>query len=215
MFVTHWLRHLSRHANRRVHKRTKSQAVSRVEHLENRTLLAAPHPLDLATLDGSNGFRLDGIDAGDESGYSVSTAGDVNDDGYDDMLVGALLADPGGDSDAGETYVIFGGDFSGAVTHAGTTAAETLTGDGTANVIVAGRGHDTVTGGGGADVIYAAEGDDTITVSDTAFARIDTGSGDDTLALDGSGLTLVLPTSPIRTWRVSRQSISPAAATTR
>ena len=105
-----------------MHKRTKSQAVSRVEHLEDRTLLATPHPLDLATLDGSNGFRLDGIDAGDESGYSVSTAGDVNGDGYDDMLVGALLADPGGDSDAGETYVIFGGDFSGAVTHAGTTA---------------------------------------------------------------------------------------------
>ena len=148
--------------------------------------------LDLSTLDGSNGFRLDGIDADDWSGYSVSTAGDVNGDGYDDILVGAYQADPGGNSRAGETYVVFGDDFTDAVTHAGTTAADTLTGDGTANVIVAGRGNDLVTGGGGADVIYAAEGDDTITVSDTAFARIDGGSGDDTLILDGSGLTLDL-----------------------
>jgi len=59
-------------------------------------------------LDGSNGFRLDGIDAGDSSGISVSTAGDVNGDGYADILVGAVGADPGGDSLAGETYVVFG-----------------------------------------------------------------------------------------------------------
>jgi len=148
--------------------------------------------LDLSTLDGSNGFRLDGIDVDDYSGWSVSTAGDVNGDGYADILVGAYQADPGGDSKAGETYVVFGGDFTGTVTHAGTVAADTLTGDGTANVMVAGQGNDIVIGGGGADVIYAAEGDDTITVSDTTFARIDGGSGDDTLALDGSGLTLDL-----------------------
>gem|GEM_PF-6069409 len=163
-----------------------------MERLEDRTLLAAPHPFDLATLDGSNGFRLDGIDASDNSGYSVSTAGDVNGDGYGDILVGAYAADPGGAISAGETYVVFGGDFTGAATHAGTVAADTLTGDGTANVMVAGQGNDIVTGGGGADVIYAAEGDDTITVSDTTFARIDGGSGDDTLRLDGSGLTLDL-----------------------
>jgi len=144
--------------------------------------------MDLGSLDGSNGFRLDGIDASDLSGYSVSTAGDVNGDGYADILVGA----PGGDSNAGETYVVFGGDFTGAVTHVGTTAGETLTGDDTANVMVAGRGNDIVIGGGGADVIYAAEGDDTITVSDTTFARIDGGSGDDTLVLTGGGLTLDL-----------------------
>jgi hypothetical protein len=37
--------------------------------------------LDLSTLDGTNGFRLDGVAAGDQSGISVSSAGDVNGDG--------------------------------------------------------------------------------------------------------------------------------------
>ncbi len=52
--------------------------------------------LDLSTLNGSNGFRLDGIDADDFSGKSVASAGDVNGDGVDDLLIGAPLADPGG-----------------------------------------------------------------------------------------------------------------------
>ena len=64
--------------------------------------------LELSGLDGSNGFRLDGIDVDDQSGLSVSTAGDVNGDGYADILVGAPKADPGGDSNAGETYLVFG-----------------------------------------------------------------------------------------------------------
>ena len=47
--------------------------------------------LDLSALDGSNGFRLDGIDAfDDESGWSVSGAGDVNGDGIADLIIGAL-----------------------------------------------------------------------------------------------------------------------------
>lgn len=64
--------------------------------------------LDLASLDGSNGFRLDGIRAYENSGASVSGAGDVNGDGIDDLIIGASGADPNGDSDAGESYVIFG-----------------------------------------------------------------------------------------------------------
>src|SRR6056297_1164269 len=64
--------------------------------------------IDLSELDGSNGFRIDGIDAADESGRSVSGAGDVNGDGIDDLIIGALYADPGGRSTAGETYVVFG-----------------------------------------------------------------------------------------------------------
>ena len=37
--------------------------------------------IDLSALTGSNGFRLDGVNQGDNSGYSVSSAGDVNGDG--------------------------------------------------------------------------------------------------------------------------------------
>jgi hypothetical protein len=64
--------------------------------------------LDLSTLNGTNGFRLDGIDEGDRSGESVSSAGDVNGDGFDDLIIGASYADPGGDGIAGESYVVFG-----------------------------------------------------------------------------------------------------------
>ena len=63
--------------------------------------------LELSALNGTNGFTLNGIDAGDESGRSVSSAGDVNNDGVDDVMVGARFADPNG-SESGETYVVFG-----------------------------------------------------------------------------------------------------------
>ena len=64
--------------------------------------------VDLASLDGTNGFRLDGIDATDYSGYSVSGAGDVTGDGFGDVIIGAYSADPGGDYNAGESYIVFG-----------------------------------------------------------------------------------------------------------
>ena len=48
--------------------------------------------------DGTNGFQINGIDAYDYFGRSVSSAGDVNGDGYDDLIVGAYGGDPNGDS---------------------------------------------------------------------------------------------------------------------
>jgi hypothetical protein len=51
---------------------------------------------------------LTGAAAGDQFGFSVSNAGDVNGDGYSDVIVGAHLNDTGG-TDAGRAYIYFGG----------------------------------------------------------------------------------------------------------
>src|ERR671933_723785 len=63
---------------------------------------------NLSTLNGSNGFAINGIAAGDVSGYSVSSAGDVNGDGFDDLIIGAFRAAPNGIGGAGQSYVLFG-----------------------------------------------------------------------------------------------------------
>ena len=66
-----------------------------------------PAILQLADLNGQNGFKLDGENNGDYSGDSVSAAGDINGDGYADLLIGAD-GYPGGSS-KGRSYVVFGG----------------------------------------------------------------------------------------------------------
>ncbi|MEH2286985.1 hypothetical protein [Nostoc sp.] len=63
--------------------------------------------LNLSTLNGTNGFAIDGINPDDRLGYSVSSAGDINGDGFDDLIIGAPLADPNGTS-SGQSYVVFG-----------------------------------------------------------------------------------------------------------
>jgi len=70
--------------------------------------------LDLANLDGTNGFVINGVDAGDNSGYSVSSAGDVNGDGIHDVIIGAKDANYSDRDGAGEGYVIFGGNGVGS-----------------------------------------------------------------------------------------------------
>ena len=63
--------------------------------------------IDLTTLAPADGFIIQGDAAGDQAGQSVASAGDVNGDGYDDIIIGAPYGDDGGTS-AGEAYVIFG-----------------------------------------------------------------------------------------------------------
>jgi hypothetical protein len=67
---------------------------------------SAPSNIDLGNL-GTHGIRIDGITANDLVGTSVAGAGDVNADGYDDMIIGAPWADNGG-SRLGSTYVVYG-----------------------------------------------------------------------------------------------------------
>ncbi|MBS0350178.1 MAG: FG-GAP repeat protein [Proteobacteria bacterium] len=61
--------------------------------------------ISLSSLNGTNGFKLNGEGSSDQSGTSVSTVGDINRDGYTDLLIGAY----GHASSTGRSYVVFGG----------------------------------------------------------------------------------------------------------
>ena len=126
--------------------------------------------IDLTELDAASGFIIQGDVSGDWAGRSVSGAGDVNGDGYADLIVGARDGDDGG-SNAGEAYVLFGGPV-GLSTEAaavlGTDGADVLNADGEATVVLAGAGDDVLTIDG---------------FGDTDLLRFDGGSGTDTLSL--------------------------------
>src|SRR6185369_12967851 len=65
--------------------------------------------LDLSSLNGTNGFRLGGVGAYDASGESVASAGDLNGDGFGDLVVGArFVGDAYPSYNLGASYVVFG-----------------------------------------------------------------------------------------------------------
>ena len=57
----------------------------------------------LTGLNGTNGFEIDGANAGDKIGSSLAS-GDITGDGIRDFIIGA----PGYNSNAGAVYVVFG-----------------------------------------------------------------------------------------------------------
>ncbi len=135
--------------------------------------------IDLTTLAEADGFIIQGDMDRDRAGESVSAAGDLNGDGYADLIVGAPRGDDGG-GDAGEAYVIFGAP-AGLTTEAdavlGTTSGDNLNADGEATVVLAGAGDDVLNIDG---------------FGDNDLLRFDGGSGTDTLSLTGTGLSLDL-----------------------
>ena len=64
--------------------------------------------LDLRRLTAAQGYRIGGEDRGDHLGASVSTAGDVDRDGFADVIVGAPGADNGTSPYAGSSFVFLG-----------------------------------------------------------------------------------------------------------
>lgn len=155
---------------------------------------AATPTLSMGGLDGTNGLTLFGANAYESAGRSVSSAGDVNGDGFADFVIGSGRGGAG-DPDlgtAGASYLIFGSNFTNSATQVGTTAGETLTGSAAVDKLVGGNGNDTLVANGGADVLYGGQGDDVLAISDLSFARIDGGNGFDTLRLDGEGIELDL-----------------------
>jgi hypothetical protein len=69
-----------------------------------------PASFNLSSLDGTNGFVMNGVAAGDYTARSVSSAGDVNGDGIDDLLINAERVSVGGTANVGATYIVFGRD---------------------------------------------------------------------------------------------------------
>ena len=85
-----------------------------------------------------SGFVINGIGAGDESGFSVSSAGNINGDAYDDLIIGAY----GANGNTGESYVIYGTD-----SYASTIALSSLSsGDGSAGFVITGIATDDDSG---------------------------------------------------------------------
>ncbi|SEQ20704.1 integrin alpha [Nitrosomonas ureae] len=150
--------------------------------------------MNLATLNGSEGFRIDGIVAFNFLGDSVSNGGDINRDGFDDLVIGAPGADHSG-AGSGSCYVIFGrSDFTGSdADFQGTPGDDNFTGTLAAESFKGEAGNDRMIARGGADSFDGGAGNDYIRILGDDFEFVDGGTGDDTLGLAGSNFNLDLP----------------------
>jgi Ca2+-binding RTX toxin-like protein len=138
--------------------------------------------LDLSTLNGVNGFRLNGVAAGDLSGSTVASAGDVNSDGFSDLIVGAQGADPHG-SFSGASYVVFGVKPDTAVSRKGTVASQTLAGGDFKDSLSGRGGDDALWGHRGKDKLRGGNGDDTLR-GGLGNDKLIGGTGRDSLVFD-------------------------------
>lgn len=133
--------------------------------------------LDLRYLSPNDGFVIQGHVLNMQLGYSVAAAGDVNGDGFDDLLVGVSSGVIGGVG--GITNVIYGGIQNMNLT--GTTGNDLLTGEAGHDTITGFAGDDTLLGAGDRDNLSGGGGNDSLNGGDDTD-WLAGGSGNDSLA---------------------------------
>ncbi|MEO8350794.1 MAG: Calx-beta domain-containing protein [Chthoniobacteraceae bacterium] len=169
---------------------------SSLEPLEARIAPAAVPTFDLSTLDGGSGFTASGVVSEEYSGISVSSAGDFNGDGFDDVLIGASGADAPNDQ-SGAAYLLFGKAggfdpdfdlsaldgsngfrFGGLPAYAGSrmsvSGAGDINGDGFADIII---GVPNNSFGSRAGAAYVVFGNDNASASDFALTTLNGANG--------------------------------------
>ena len=155
-----------------------------------------PASLEATDID-SRGVIIRGVDEDDKGSFNqptdaddvwVRARGDFNGDGFNDIVMGSVLADGIANTlnSAGEGYLVYGGDFSNIVTHMGTDQGDTIEGTADDDTMIGGQGDDLLAGNGGADVLRGGQGDDILSVGNMGFARLNGGNGTDTLRFDGA-----------------------------
>ncbi len=149
--------------------------------------------MDLSRLDSSTGLRLDGVAKFEYSGWRVNHAGDINGDGFGDVMISGAGAPSLYELGYPTVYAVFGNAAGNGIYHLGSPKADLLDNQSPqAERFVSGDGNDTMIGGEGGDVFYGGAGNDIIRVTTLDFHLINGGSGFDNLEVNGSGQSLVL-----------------------
>lgn len=140
----------------------------------------AAHVVNLGSLTRGTGVEFGGLTDRGYFAWSVSGAGDINGDGFDDLLVGAYKA-----NNKGQVFVMFGRATSDS------NKPLKLTGTADADYLIGSSKADVVNSVGSDDVVRTGAGGDNVSITSENFFDLDGGSGrQDKLIFRGTGVSL-------------------------